>query len=164
MKVINGESVAVQQKDLDLLLKAKKIEEIPSTVLDSIKNNNSTDKTEFVEFNGKDTVNFFNSLDYIIDYSNFKYLTWAETLDLSRDTIRELNAAYKKFDSLDSNSSCEEVLNARNRLDLMKYKMDSIKTLIEAKKANIMIGTIDSPKEGHFRRLSKSIQNHKSRK
>lgn len=168
MKIVYKDNVSVQQKDLKLLLKARKIEDIPSNVLESLKdiykNDNQGNPTDFVVYSGEETVKFFDSLDYILDYTNFNNLSWADTLDMSRIALKELNEAFKKYDALNDSSTEEEILNATNRLDLMRYKVESVKSLIDAKKANITISSIDNPKEGRFKKIAKSFYNHKKRR
>ena len=154
---------------MELLSKARKLEEIPTEVMDSCKdiiiNGHSDSPMEFRSFEGKNVITFFNSLDYILDYSEVKNLSWTEVINVGAETLKELNECFKSLDSLTGNESKEEIDRINNRLALLRYKMAVIKNITKEKKGEIrLVSNTKHESKNQIRSLIKSMRRTSTKK
>lgn len=141
MKIFNIENgkevVYVQINDLKILNYS--MMDIPSEVLKNMINDiDMNDGKEFIKFTNKDTIDFFKSNEYIVDYKKEIKL---DNNEIKNDTIKvmyEMNDIANKFNSY----SFDEKLENSNLLDkheLLKYKFYNLRDLLWFKEGNIDI-------------------------
>lgn len=161
MKLIDYDtpSVWVQRKDLALLLKARKSEEVPEEILSKYKSIVEDDVKEpevYEQFTGKDNIEFINSLDYIIDKRAIEMLNYTGLLQYLYDFMPTFNEAYQKVDKHKADDS-EDFIKCYNRLTLMRYKRQEINAAIERKKPKVEIkGKQIGPRKQLIRGLIKN--------
>ncbi len=141
MKILEKEGIYVQERDIELLLKVSKKEELPKSIVESyeevIDSGKSNNPLVYRKFEEKDAIDFFNKQSYILDKRYLDYLTWTDTIDYGSSTLLELNKAFQEFELACTSSNPEEIKRAKDRLDLLKYKMNCIKEVINKKESRV---------------------------
>ena len=143
MKIIRGNKVYVQNIDIVNLMPALSELQIPfpGEVISKIFGNyfmcNSNNQYEFREYNGEEMVKFFNGLDYIINYDEFKDLSEEEIIIKGENICNERNNAARKYNNL----TVEEAKNICDKIHadivLADYKMASIRDYLWFKQGHI---------------------------
>ena len=132
MKIVNGEKVYIQESDARVVLNTMPIESVPQAIVSIV----NRDRDEFVELE-EEGKSFINSLDYIMDYSLLSYLSLTDTLALNEKALIELNRAYRLYNEALGLEDEKSIQIAKARLELMKYKEECLKTMIQSKRGSI---------------------------
>ena len=94
MKIIENGKIYVQKNDIallnetDLAIPASIYVKVYGAGIVIIDNSN---RFEFVEFTEKEEIEFFKSLDWIVDYNQVKNLSEEEIKELTSSTLKEKN-------------------------------------------------------------------------
>ena len=163
MKIVSDKCIYVQERDLELLLKNNKSDDIPNSVMESYHNiicGKSDSPLCYRKFDDEEAFNFFNSQDYILDKTFIDHLSWTDTINYGSITLLELSQAFKDYEKINENVSKEEVEKIENRLDLLRYKMGCIKEAINEKKSKITLVSYENAK-GKKKTIRKIIKNNK---
>lgn len=133
MKIFNKEEgkekVYVQLGDIMELIQTNNT--IPVSIVDKIFGKEKLivadeKKDEFVEFNDTEEIEFFKSIEWILDYKKYKNLTQEELKFLFEENIEESNNIIIKYNQL----SYEEKINDSNiheRYNTIQLKNEDIK-------------------------------------
>ena len=142
MKIISDKYAYIQEKDLQMLLKATTRENIPESILNTAADIIETGKTENPDnyriFSGSDELSFFASLDYIVDGLATDKLSLASSFDMLKDVLKELREALLVSESLSDEASEAEKQRVKNNLELLRYKRDCAKSIMDEKKGKIL--------------------------
>lgn len=144
MKIINGNELYVQKCDVEVALKDKK--RMPSDIRANLEKR-MTDadlkqegQKSFLSFDDEAVTNYFSELDYVLDYNTMRNLSWTESVELCEKAIIEFNKAREEGKTgLD-----EEEYNVK--MELLKHKLETIKMVVQSKKGNMVVGTVDKTK------------------
>lgn len=98
MKVFKNGRVYVQKEDLMLLLECGRL--IPASVFDKVYSNEyfvvgESNKEDYIEFNKPEDLEFFESLDWIVDYDEVKDLSLEEIDEIFKKTQKEMEQILK---------------------------------------------------------------------
>lgn len=142
MKIINENESYVQKYDVEVALKDKK--RMPSDIRAKLEKRMADEKEEsqknFLLFDEQNITDYFNGLDYILDYNIMKNLSWTESVELCEKAIIEFNKAREEGKTgLD-----EEEYNVK--MELLRHKLETIKMVVQSKKGNMVVGTVDKTK------------------
>ena len=103
MKIRCNNAIYVQKGDI-IYLVYNNLLNPSSTILKAFKRNislnGSNNKYEFMEFKNVEEINFFNSLDWIIDYDEFMGLSDDKISELIISIKKNKNSIIKKFGSM----------------------------------------------------------------
>ncbi len=143
MKIIRGDKVYVQNIDLTNLLDAVSGLELscPKEIFEQVFGEificNSNNQYQFREFNGKETVSFFESLDYIIDYDKLKDLSEDELLTVAEHICEERNNLARTYNNICENADEKSIGRLRTQVILKEYKLTSLRDLLWFKQGHI---------------------------
>lgn len=138
MKVIIGEEVRVQNKDLRLLPKTGGKYQIPVAVIHEINNSSESDPEDFTTFYGENMIGFFDSVEYIMDSSKVDQMTWVQSVNLGGSIIMKLNQTQREFDSLGQDASEETRHALSDELDILRYELECAKQIMDDKKGELV--------------------------
>lgn len=104
IKIIKDNKFYLQKKDLELIIKIVNKEEIPINLIEKYKESLDKKDLEFIIFDDINDLEFINNFWFIIDYKDFKDLTYLENTafhisDLNK--LRSMRIEYDKHKFLD---------------------------------------------------------------
>ena len=146
MKIINDNCAYVQKNDLGFLNQTNI--PIPASIFTKVFGNevtiiNDSNRYDFIKFENEDEIEYFKSIDWMIDYNNVKDLTERQTIRLSKRIIKEHEAIASTF----NNMSEEEKENNKDMItkcELLKFKFYSLRDILWLKQGHIKMNL---PKE-----------------
>lgn len=147
MKIIDGNNVYVQGRDLEVVLTTLPKDKLPETIV-AIGNNDI--RNQYVKISQEEAVNFINSLDFIMDYNCARSLSLTDTLSMNEQALIDLNKAFKLYEEALNLSDEDSISRAQERLSLSKYKVECLKELISSKRGQIRVLGIEPKKKKHF--------------
>lgn len=146
MKIVTDNAVYIQNKDIIYLSRINV--PVPSSLFNQIYNNDiviidDLNGNGFVKLDKDSEIQFFKSLDWIVDYQNVKDLNIDDFKKLKQKIINEKNQIANQYNSM-SDKERKENINIVNRFDLLEYKLQSLKEIL-----NYKLGQLDikMPKE-----------------
>ena len=139
MKIFNKEDekekVYVQLNDIMELIDTDM--SIPASIVDAVFGTkmlivDDSNREDFVEFDKKEEVEFFKSIDWIVDYKKYRDLSKEELETLIEDIVSELGVIANKYNSL---SIEEKKANVElcEKYRLLYYKLGEIKQILYMK-------------------------------
>ena len=136
MKIITNNKIYVQYIDLAHLMQM--IEgtniKVPSKVINLIFGDificDDSNKYKLMEFEDKETINFFKNIDYIINYDDVKGLSFDEYMVLVKKTYDKMVSLNEKYQSMPEKG--QEKLRKRiiKEFSLLEYKLESYKHIL----------------------------------
>lgn len=99
---------------------------------------NDDNRYEFIEFNEPDQIEFFQSLDWIINFDEVKGLSEAKIIDLGQKIANERNGIAQKFNSM-SPEEKEKNVDMVSQFDLLDFKMYSLRDIYWLKQGKIQM-------------------------
>ena len=146
MKIVTDNAVYIQNKDIIYLSRINV--PVPSSLFNQIYNDDiviidDLNGNGFVKLDKDSEIQFFKSLDWIVDYQNVKDLNIDDFKKLKQKIINEKNQIANQYNSM-SDKERKENINIVNRFDLLEYKLQSLKEIL-----NYKLGQLDikMPKE-----------------
>ena len=146
MKIITDNAVYIQNKDIIYLSRINV--PVPSSLFKQIYNDDiviidDLNGNGFVKLDKDSEIQFFKSLDWIVDYQKVKDLNIDDFKKLKQKIINEKNQIANQYNSM-SDKERKENINIVNRFDLLEYKLQSLKEIL-----NYKLGQLDikMPKE-----------------
>ena len=143
MKAFANNKVYVQKKDLTHLLKAFNGKSIPSSIIDRVFRNvflvDNSNKYEFVEFESPKEVEFFRNCTWIVDYNDFDDKTYEEIMKDAFNIFEEYNRVTSEYNELPEEEKIKEDENISIALELLEYKMWSIRDVLWHKQGHLKI-------------------------
>ena len=135
MKIVTDNAVYIQNKDIIYLSRINV--PVPSSLFNQIYNNDiviidDLNGNGFVKLDKDSEIQFFKSLDWIVDYQNVKDLNIDDFKKLKQKIINEKNQIANQYNSM-SDKERKENINIVNRFDLLEYKLHSLKEILNYK-------------------------------
>lgn len=133
MKIVTNDRAYVQINDLSFLRNHADLVDIPSSVVEKVfckpfecTNRN---KYQFIEFNQSEEIEFFNDLDYSVNYLEFKCLTDEEIRRCANKLIEKRNVLCDEIKKLkkEYESISVDWLFERESLE---FKINSLKEIM----------------------------------
>lgn len=149
MKIILKNKVYVQRSDLVNLLYIVSMLSIPcpSDIFEKLYGPificDGTNNHEFLEFKGNEAVEFFKSLDYIVDYDELKIKSDVELTEYAKNIDEEIEMIIKQFNSKSEVERRNEYERMEALLNSKKLKVYGIRDFIMYRKGEIVF---DLPK------------------
>lgn len=145
MKIFNVENdkekVYVQMNDLAMLTRMDI--PIPASIFEKVFSDvviiDDTNRNDFVEFTEPDDIDFFNSLEWILDYKLLSSrLTEQELKEKQQEILNDMNDIAEKYNSIPDNEKVnyQELVQKH---ELLGYKMYSISQMLGIRQGNIQI-------------------------
>ena len=139
MKIIVDDAAYIQKHDLTFLNKYEV--QIPASILirltsDDITLMNDSEKFEFVKFDSSSEINFFQNVDWIINYDDVKNLSEKEIIELCQSIEKEKKLLLKQF-NLTTNHEVKNISEIYNRCELMDFKIYSLRNILFFKQGYI---------------------------
>ena len=158
MKIITKNKVYVQYIDIAYLIKSKSYKQAPDSISDKCFTElfvcNEYNKYNFVEFNRRDEIKFFDNLDYIIDYLEVKELSNEQIIQKVFEIGKEKNKLYNRFIYM---SNRDKYLNIHilTEIELLEFKMESLMNIIALKNDKLKMNLPNTEQE---KKLIKEIK------
>ena len=139
MKIITKNAVYVQKNDLGFLFRTDLV--IPAEIFIKAFNNEVTvidnnNRFDFVKFEKESEIEYFKSLDWIIDYDQVKDLDEKQIIDLGQRVAQEKNNIARIF-----NAKSEEERRANMHMvdecDRLNFKIYSLRDVLWFKQGNL---------------------------
>ncbi len=165
MKVFakNKGKVYVQKGDLVFFLKGTEKIPLHSTILDVIIDDNfkvtDENRHDFVEFTSPIDVAFFKNCDWIVDYHDFDNMTEEEIENCRHKMIEERNGLAKSYNGLSAEEGRKQLSQVFNKIELLEYKIFSIKEIIMHKKGYLKF-PLPNEKENALQKVFKRLKKH----
>ena len=140
MKIILKDKVYIQLNDLSYLLKFMEGKPIPASVINSIFGEvficTDDNRYEFREFKDEESMEFFSSLSYSVDYAELKDLSEQELMDKGIEVAKKINEVAHVFNSLDEDDRAhhQELVN---EYEMLEFQMNSIRDFLWYKQGHI---------------------------
>ncbi len=144
MKIFNVENgtkkVYVQMNDIMMLIHSDI--SLPTTIIKKVFNDivivDDSNRMDFIEFTQLNEVEYFESLDWIVDYKQIRYLSDEEIIKIGQSISNEMNEIANRFNSMTE----DEIINNQSlvqRHKLLDYKIKSLAEILWVKQGHIQI-------------------------
>lgn len=138
MKIFNEENgvkkVYVQMNDIMMLTHSDL--PIPGSVFEKVFTDivivNDNNRMDFVEFNEPDEVNYFKSLDWIVDYKEIRDLSEEEIKNKGQEIANEMNRIAERYNSM-SNEKKHRNQSLIQKHELLDYKIQYLAEILWVK-------------------------------
>ena len=139
MKIITHNAVYVQKNDIVNLNQTDL--EIPTSIFIKIFGRgiviiDDSNRYEFIKFDAPEEIEFFRSIDWIIDYNEVKDLSEEEIIALGQSIVDEKNAIAHRFNSMPSEER-EKNRDLVSQCDYLDFKMYSLRDVFWFKQGHI---------------------------
>lgn len=143
MKIIENNKIYVQKKDIKFLNTSPFYIPIPSSLLsiiydEKIREIDDVSKNQFIEFSSPEEINFFQSIDWIINYDEIKDLGEREIFNVALNLAQNKNDILSKFSYMSKKTKIRNA-NLLIECDLIDFKIYSLKEILAFKKGLIQI-------------------------
>jgi len=134
MKVFTKEAVYVQRNDINLLRKFENdyFNIYVKTFTDNINIIDDSNRYEFAKFSDSEDIEYFERIDWILDYKDVKSLNEKELIELGCRFSDELNELARIINN--SSKSPEAAKRLYDQYQRLQYKMYSLRDYIWFKK------------------------------
>lgn len=144
MKIITDNVAYVQKNDLAYLTRSGGV--VPASIFTKFLNDEiviviDSNRYEFVEFNDPEEIEFFKSVDWMVDYASVKDLSDEEITSLAGNILAERNAIAEQFNSMSPEEKKKNV-SMYFRSELLDFKMLSLRDFVWFRQGNL---TFDLP-------------------
>lgn len=139
MKIITDNAAYVQKNDLAYLIRS--VEHIPASIFmkafgDSFVIIDDSNRYEFMKFSVPEEIEFFENLDWMVDYSEVKDLSDEEIMALAQMVCEERNIIAQQFNSMSSEEKKENV-SMRFRCEILDFKLYSLRDFLWFKQGHL---------------------------
>lgn len=160
MKIITSHAAYVQKNDIAYLNQTNLA--IPASIFMKVFGRgvfivDDTNRYEFVEFNLPEEIEFFNGINWMIDYNEVKDLSEEEIISLGQSIVQEKNIIAQRFNSMSLNER-KKNKELVFQCELLDFKMYSLRDILWFKQGHIKMKL---PKEKGIKKLIKTIFNKK---
>lgn len=170
MKIITRNSAFVQMNDLAYLNQSDL--EIPASIFLKIFDSgiviiDDRNRYHFIEFKETKEIEFFKTIDWMIDYNKVKELSEKEIIELAQSITEERNDIAQKFNSMTQEQRKKD-MNMISQCELLDFKFYSLRDFLWFKQGHIKMTFpegIELPtelsKEKGVKKLVRDILNRK---
>ncbi len=140
MKILKENKVYVQKNDMayinstDLPIPASIYMRVFGRGITIIDDSN---RYEFIEFTKPEEVEYFKSLDWIVDYNAVKDLTEEELIQLGQEIAAEKNRRANEFNAKPKSVRQQQYNAVMAELELLDYKMYTLRDIIMLNKGEL---------------------------
>ncbi len=139
MKIITDSVAYVQKNDIAYLNLTDRA--IPASIFMKLFGNgiviiNDSNRYEFVEFEAPEEIEFFKSIDWMIDYNEVKDLSEEETIELACSIAEEQNSIAQRFNSMTPEER-ENNMSMVSQCELLDFKIYSLRDVLWFKQGHI---------------------------
>ena len=136
MKIFNKEQdkekVYVQMNDIMELTQSNI--PIPASIVDKVFGRemlivNDDNRDDFIEFDNKKEVEFFKSLDWIVDYKKYRDLSKEELEIIMEETLNQSNEIANKYNNLSFDEK-EKNIGLVNKFNFLNLKLQGLKQIL----------------------------------
>lgn len=170
MKIITEDCAYVQKNDIAYLNSYDL--PIPASIYMKIFGNgvtiiNSSNRYDFVKFEDKEEIEFFKSLDWMIDYNQVDILTYDGMLDFGQSITDEREKVAERFNDPNVKLTDEEKKEIAMQYELLDFKLKSLMDIMKFKQGILSIELPEElfPKENSerkgFKKLLRKVINRK---
>ena len=140
MKILKDNKIYVQKNDMAYLNSSDL--PIPGSIFMKVFGQGITiiddsNRYEFIEFTKPEEVEFFRSLDWIVDYDSVKDLTEEEIIELGQSVAAERNNRAKKFNAMSEAKRKQQYASVMAELELLDFKMYTLRDIIMFKNGEL---------------------------
>lgn len=141
MKIFNVENgvkkVYVQMNDIMMLTHSDI--SIPASIFEKVFGDvvivNDSNRMDFVEFTQPNEVEYFDSLDWIVDYKQIRYLSKEEIMEKRQEIANEMSEiAHRSISMPDEND--KDYQSLIQRLEILEYKIKSLAEILWVKQGH----------------------------
>ena len=157
MKIITENAVYVQKNDIAYLHHTDL--PIPASIFMKVFGNgiviiNDDNRYEFEKFEDPSEIEFFNGLDWIIDYNSVKDLSDDEIIEMGQRIAKAKNQIAEQFNSM-SKDERKKNLGMVTQCELLDFKMYSLRDILWFKQGHLKMTLPD--KEKGIQKLMRSF-------
>ncbi len=139
MKIITDNVAYVQKNDIAYLNQTDLA--IPASIFMKVFGNgiviiDDSNRYEFVEFEAPEEIEFFKSIDWMIDYNEVKDLSEDETIALGQSIAEEKNSIAQRFNSMTPEER-KNNMSMVSQCELLDFKMHSLGDVLWFKQGHI---------------------------
>ena len=144
MKIFNVENgvkkVYVQMNDIMMLTHSDI--SIPTSIFEKIFSDivivNDNNRMDFVEFTQPNEIEYFESLDWIVDYKQIRFLSEEEIKKKGQEIANEMNKIANRFNSM-TDEEKRDNQSLIQRHELLDYKMEHLAEILWVKQGHIQM-------------------------
>ncbi len=150
MKIITDHAVYVQKDDIAFFNRMDLV--IPASIFMKAFGSGIVDgsnRYEFVKFESPKEIEFFQGIDWMIDYNAVKDLSEEETITLGQSIAEEKNGIARSFNSM-SPEEREQNMDMVSQWEFLDFKMYSLRNVLWFKQGKIKMKLpkgVDLPSE-----------------
>ncbi len=143
MKIVRDNKLYVQNKDLARLMMASVVYGVglPSEVVNKVFGDifvvNEENEKKYIDFEEKESIDFFDKLPYIVDYDKIKEMTEEGIQFLLRCIIEEINEICDEFNSLSDESKNKKYYETITKVQLLEHKFYDVRNILWEKQGHI---------------------------
>lgn len=156
MKIITDDAVYVQKNDITYLNQYLSLSNlpIPSSIFEKVFGSNiiiidNSNRYEFIKFDKPEEIEFFQGIDWMIDYNKVKDLSEEEIIALAKSIAEENNEIARRFNSMTPEERKKNI-NMAFQYELLDFKICSLRDILWFKQGHIKMDLpkgIDFPNE-----------------
>lgn len=156
MKIITDDAVYVQKNDITYLNQYLSLSNlpIPSSIFEKVFGRNiviidNSNRYEFIKFDKPEEIEFFQGIDWMIDYNKVKDLSEEEIIALAKSIAEENNEIARRFNSMTPEERKKNI-NMAFQYELLDFKICSLRDILWFKQGHIKMDLpkgIDFPNE-----------------
>lgn len=141
MKIFLNDSVYVQKNDIGYLSHTDRA--IPASIYTKVFSSgitiiNDSNRYEFVKFSEPSEIEFFEQLDLIVNYDDYKDLSKEEIIDAGNKINEERNNIAEIFNAM-SDEEKERNMNLYTKCDELEFKVLSIRDILWYKEGHLKL-------------------------
>ena len=174
MKIITDDAIYIQKNDITYLNQYLSLNNllIPTSIFEKVFGSNiviidNSNRYEFIKFDKPEEIEFFQGIDWIIDYNKVKDLSEKDIITLAKNIAEEKNGIAKRFNSMIPEKRKKNI-NMTFQYELLDFKIYSLRNILWFKQGHIKMDLpkwIDFPNEVKqakgVKKLIKTIFNKK---
>lgn len=139
MKIITSNSAFVQMNDLAYLNQSDL--EIPASIFTKIFGNgiviiDNRNRYHFMEFKDPKEIEFFNAIDWMVDYNKVKDLSEKEIMELAQSIAEKRDGIAQKFNSM-TQEQRKKNMSMVSQCELLDFKFYSLRDFLWFKQGHI---------------------------
>lgn len=149
MKIITDDAIYVQKNDITYLNQYLSLSNlpIPSSIFEKVFGRNiviidNSNRYEFIKFDKPEEIEFFQGIDWMIDYNKVKDLSEEEIIALAKSIAEENNEIARRFNSMTPEERKKNI-NMAFQYELLDFKICSLRDILWFKQGHIKM---DLPK------------------
>lgn len=134
MKILAKKTMYVQKQDLEFL--NFHLHTLPHSIQNKIFNNGNIDlddygKYDFLEFKDEEDINYFQGLDWLIDYNEVRHLSFDELKQIGENYVSQLDEVSKHLYSISSKD--ETYKDTLKKYTILNFQINTLTDICDIK-------------------------------